>query len=67
MVEVTPDALPAISDIMEDLQLLRWAGIDLGEEEYYRLRQAFKKLSKDKSAKDIRFWGKIYSTPSRRG
>ena len=33
LIEVTPEALPAISDIMEDRQLLRWAGIDLGEEE----------------------------------
>ena len=60
LVEVTPEALPAISDIMEDRQLLRWAGIDLGEEECYRLRQSLKKLVKEKSAKDIRFWGKIY-------
>ncbi|OMJ75161.1 hypothetical protein SteCoe_25744 [Stentor coeruleus] len=62
LVEVTPEALPAISDIMEDRQLLRWAGIDLGEEECWRLRQALKKLIKEKSAKDIRFWGKIYGT-----
>ena len=62
LVEVTPEALPPISDIMEDRQLLRWAGIDLGEEECYRLRQALKRLSKEKSAKDIRFWGKIYGT-----
>ncbi|OMJ69194.1 hypothetical protein SteCoe_33151 [Stentor coeruleus] len=62
LVEVTPEALPAISDIMEDRQLLRWAGIDLGEEECWRLRQALKKLVKEKSAKDIRFWGKIYGT-----
>ena len=60
LVEATPEALPAISDIMEDRQLLKWAGIDLGEEECYRLRQALKKLVKDKSAKDARFWGKIY-------
>ena len=60
LVEVTPEALPAISDIMEDRQLLRWAGIDLGEEECYRLIQSLKKLVKEKSAKDIRFWGKIY-------
>jgi len=62
LVEVAPEALPAISDILEDRQLLRWAGIDLGEEECWRLRQAFKKLVKEKAAKDIRFWGKIYGT-----
>lgn len=62
LVEVTPEPLPAISDIMEDRQLLRWAGIDLGEEECFRLRQALKKLVREKSAKDIRFWGKIYGT-----
>lgn len=62
LVEVAPEALPAISDIMEDRQLLRWAGVDLGEEECWRLRQALKKLVKEKSAKDIRFWGKIYGT-----
>jgi radial spoke head protein 4A len=58
-VEVAPDPLPAILDIMEDRHLLRWAGIDLGEEECWRLRQALKRLVKEKSAKDIRFWGKI--------
>ena len=62
LVEVSPEALPAISDIMEDRQLLRWAGIDLGEEESWRLRQALKKLAKEKSPKDIRFWGKIYGS-----
>lgn len=62
LIEVAPEALPAISDIMEDRQLLSWAGIDLGEEECWRLRQALKKLVKEKSAKDIRFWGKIYGT-----
>jgi radial spoke head protein 4/6 len=60
--EVVPENLPAIADIMDDRQLLRWAGVDLGEEECYRLRQALKKLVREKSAKDIRFWGKIYGT-----
>jgi hypothetical protein len=62
LVEVAPEPLPAISDVMEDRNLLRWAGIDLGEEECWRLRQALKRLVKEKGAKDIRFWGKIIGT-----
>lgn len=39
--------------------MLRWAGVDLGAEETYKLQQALKILVREKGAQNIRFWGKI--------
>ncbi|CAG9313844.1 unnamed protein product [Blepharisma stoltei] len=62
LVDVAPEPLAHIPDLLEERELLRWAGIDLGEEEALRLQNSLKKLMKDKGAKDIRLWGKISGT-----
>lgn len=62
LVEIAPEPLAYIPDLLEDRELLRWAGIDLGEDESLRLQNSLKKLMKEKAARDIRFWGKILGT-----
>jgi len=37
LVDVAPEPISYIPDLLEDRELLRWAGIDLGEEEALRL------------------------------
>lgn len=62
MVEIAAEPLPYIPDLLAEREMLRWAGIDLGEEETFRLQMSIKKLVRDKNAKDVRFWGKIHGT-----
>jgi len=62
LVEAVPEPLPHIPDLLQERRMLSAAGIDLGEEETFRLQQALKSLVRDKGAKEVRLWGKIIGT-----
>lgn len=64
-----PNAL--VPDIMGDMDLLEWAGVNLGREEMYKLALAMESLSKQELAipgldalsfAGLRFWGKMFGT-----
>jgi radial spoke head protein 4/6 len=51
-----------VQDLMAERHIYQWAGIGFGEQETYRLQKSLKKLSADKAAKSLRFFGKVYGT-----
>eukprot|EP01016_Furgasonia_blochmanni_P049296 TRINITY_DN7467_c0_g1_i7.p1 TRINITY_DN7467_c0_g1~~TRINITY_DN7467_c0_g1_i7.p1 ORF type:complete len:482 (+),score=133.08 TRINITY_DN7467_c0_g1_i7:97-1542(+) len=65
---VNPDEPPAddagapcgyVPNVIEESRMLEHAGIYFGEEETFKLMKSLTKLSQDKQAKQVRFWGKI--------
>jgi radial spoke head protein 4/6 len=53
-----------VQDLMAERRIYQWAGIGLGEQETYRLQKSMKKLSTDKGASQLRFFGKIHGSQS---
>mmetsp|Transcript_57727 Transcript_57727/g.122807 ORF Transcript_57727/g.122807 Transcript_57727/m.122807 type:complete len:435 (-) Transcript_57727:53-1357(-) len=57
---VVPCAVP---DMMEELEMLTWAGVGLGELETYKIMCSIRNMStKQEGYTKIRFWGKILGT-----
>ena len=44
---------------MQECQMLKLAGISIGETNAYHLQSVIKELSIEHQTKDIRFWGKV--------
>jgi radial spoke head protein 4A len=61
-VEVAPEGISHIPDILSQGEMLKWAGIYFGEEDSYRLQMSLKRLMATSGASQLRFWGKIYGT-----
>lgn len=59
--EEEPEKAP-IPNIMADASLLKWAGLNLGDEEQYRLMLSIQTLATKNELQNVRFWGKINGT-----
>ena len=53
-----------IEDILQHSKLFEWGGVSFSEEEWYKIRMALKKISKENDCEFIRFFGKIYGLQS---
>ena len=53
-----------MEDILSQSKMLEWAGVSFGQNEWYKLRLAMKKLLVENNCEYIRFFGKIYGINS---
>ncbi len=53
-----------MTDLLEDMPILEWAGVAIGEEEAYRLWHSMRRHAAVSGATMLRFWGKILCSKS---
>ena len=53
-----------MEDVLHQSKLFEWGGICFGDEEWYKIRLAMKKLLIENDCEFIRFFGKIYGIKS---
>lgn len=56
-----------IKDLMADAELLEWAGVSIGKDEWFQLQLSIQELCDEKAGADmpldsVRFWGKVSGT-----
>ena len=57
---VIPKPLNPLPDLVGEYEMYKWAGLELGEEELYRLQRSLCRLLVVTEAKSMRFWGRFY-------
>jgi radial spoke head protein 4A len=53
-----------VPDMMTDASMLEWAGVNLGQEEVYKIMLSLRKLAAERGLASVRFFGKIFGTQS---
>ena len=64
LIRIGPGVSHYMDDILSQAKMLEWAGVTFGQNEWYKLRLAMKKLLVENNCEYIRFFGKIYGTNS---
>jgi hypothetical protein len=57
---VIPKPLNPLPDLVGEYEMYKWAGLELGEEELYRVQRSLCRLLMATEAKNMRFWGRFY-------
>ena len=55
-----PKPLNPLPDLVGENDMYKWAGLELGEEEVYRVQKSLCRLLVATEAKSMRFWGRFY-------
>lgn len=53
-----------MEDVLQQAKLFEWGGISFGDEEWYKIRMAMKKILISNNCQYLRFFGKIYGINS---
>ncbi|MCQ2818742.1 MAG: hypothetical protein MJ252_15860 [archaeon] len=53
-----------MEDVLQQAKLLEWGGVSFGDEEWFKIRMAMKKILVNNDCEYLRFFGKIYGIKS---
>ena len=59
---LTRDTKFNIPNLMDQAQMLEWAGINFGEDNVFMLQKSLKRLAVMSGATSLKFFGKIFGT-----